>query len=235
MKIERIVRLFLPLLLLFTLTAWADSIPRSQQELKEGALKFLRHNIKITADEEVKIEIGQLDPRLNIPACSGSTEYFLPTGIVNTNITTVGLRCNFPKPWTIYIPVVVEIMSDVLVAARDINRGEAITEADVELAKQNRAELHTAFFKTKDSLANQVAATNIAKGAVVTQQMLTLPTIIVKGETVMMTCRVRNVLVQSKGIAQSNGSLNKFSVEPYHFFLQIDAHTLPLMKKSHHI
>ena len=75
----------------------------------------------------------RLDLRLRLAECGEPLEAFMPNNAMPSTRTTVGVRCNAPAPWTIYVPVTVELEAPILVLRRALPRRSPVDVSDVEL------------------------------------------------------------------------------------------------------
>lgn len=80
-----------------------------------------------------EITLGQFNPNLQLAACS-TTEAFLPATGMPWGKIQVGIRCKQAGvKWQVFLPVMVKISGPVLVAARPLSTGEAISADDLQL------------------------------------------------------------------------------------------------------
>ena len=65
---------------------------------------------------------GALDSRLRLARCEQPLNAFAAPGGKLSGKITVGVRCDGPKPWSLYVPVQVSIPGKAAVAVRDSTR-----------------------------------------------------------------------------------------------------------------
>ncbi|MBV2234798.1 MAG: flagellar basal body P-ring formation protein FlgA [Sterolibacterium sp.] len=83
---------------------------------------------------QVDFEITPLDPRNNLVACT-NLEVSLAGGARLWGRSSVMVRCLDAGGWRIHVPVTIRVISDYLLTARALTRGQLITAAD--LARSN--------------------------------------------------------------------------------------------------
>jgi flagella basal body P-ring formation protein FlgA len=69
------------------------------------------------AEGKIKVTAGKLDPRLKLKACADERlEIFNPYDSSLLNSTTMGIKCTEDtNHWTLYIPVKVSVLKEVLI------------------------------------------------------------------------------------------------------------------------
>jgi len=95
------------------------------------------------------VTAGRLDRRLRLTACELPLESFAPPGKRRMGKRTVGVRCNGKHAWTIYVPVSVKVMTEVIIAKRALERGTIISAADVGLEQRDISRLHRGYLEQK--------------------------------------------------------------------------------------
>lgn len=87
----------------------------------------------------VEVELGQLDPRLQLAPCQQIQPY-LPAGTRPIGRTRIGLRClQGPTRWNVYLPVTVRLFAQAVVTTTPLPTGtvlqaQHLTLAEVDLA-----------------------------------------------------------------------------------------------------
>jgi flagella basal body P-ring formation protein FlgA len=98
-------------------------------QITQEAEKFLQQQT-LNLNHQIEISIKPIDSRLKLQACEQLTS-FLPPGAKAWGKVTVGIRCNSPKPWTIYVAAQVRVFGDYFVTKNAISSGQIITEQDI--------------------------------------------------------------------------------------------------------
>ena len=78
----------------------------------------------------VEITLNPLDPSNRLPVCT-SLEAFFPAGMRAWGAVSVGVRCNSPVVWSVYLSGRVAVMNEYLVTARPIRPGQIIGPDDL--------------------------------------------------------------------------------------------------------
>ncbi|HEU4618212.1 MAG TPA: flagellar basal body P-ring formation chaperone FlgA [Gammaproteobacteria bacterium] len=131
----------------------------------------------------VSAEAATLDPRLALPACAVTPETFDPPGRSAGGQTLVGVRCPSGAAWSIYVPVRLDIVADVVVLAAPTARGQPLDSASVRLEPRDVAGLAAYMTATADA-EGMLLRRGVPPGTVLTASMLERPRIVKRGERV---------------------------------------------------
>ncbi len=152
----------------------------------------------------VSHSVGAIDPR----ACA-APEVFLPPGARLWGKTHVGVRCSVPAPWTIYVPVSVQVQGSYLVAARPLPPGHALTAGDLASASGDLAQLPAGVAQDAGQVIGRSTATPLAAGQPLRGDLLRAPTVIQQGQSVRLVARGRGFEISAEGRALAQAQLGQ--------------------------
>lgn len=156
---------------------------------------------------EWDIRVHRLDRRLRLHACDSSLEAFAPHGrITLSGRTTVGVRCNDAKPWKLYVPVSIDHYVDVIVARRPLNAGQRVSAADLTTARRNAARLPYGYYRDATVVIGQAVRQPVTAGAVLRPGTLAAPTLVRRGQELILIADTGSVQVSMSGVALENGT-----------------------------
>jgi flagellar basal body P-ring formation protein FlgA len=193
------------LLLATACPAWADNQWQDLEAVYVGAIEFARRQ---TAEQPgtVTITTTDIDPRLRLSACHTPLEYFVPVGGRLWGSSSLGARCAAPSAWTIYIPLSVKVVTNVVFAAHPLIPGQKLTEADILLKNDDITQFaHGAIGDPKLALGKTVAA-SVPAGYPLRADMLRAPFVVLQGQSVKIVAQGRGFQVNSEGKAQTNAA-----------------------------
>ena len=92
------------------------------------------------AGARVEVDVGTLDPRLNLAPCARITPY-VPAGMRLWGRARIGLRCDEGARWNVFVPVTVKVFADAWTASQPLPAGtvlqaEHLQRAEVDLAAE---------------------------------------------------------------------------------------------------
>ena len=158
------------------------------------------------AEDNVHIKVGRLDPRLRLAACEEPlTAYFSP-GSRTIGHTTVGVRCEGPKTWSLFVPLHIDRRIKVAVAVDQVPRGQVVGAADVSYELRSVAKLNGGYFAAGDQLIGKVTTRMITRGTAYTQNMVKALRIVRRGERVVLALQTGSVAVRVAGEALRDGT-----------------------------
>lgn len=204
-----VILMFLRLLclcLLLTLPhpVLAENAWQSTEPLRSVAENFARQQ---TADlpGQVTVIAGAIDPRLRLPACP-QPEAFLPTGSRLWGSATVGVRCQAPSAWTVYIPVTVKVTAQVVVAAKPMSHGHVVDQADILAKKEDITQLPAGILTDPAQAIGKTVVGSIPAGYPLRTEALRSPLAVTQGQIVKLIARGRGFSVSTEGKALANAT-----------------------------
>jgi flagella basal body P-ring formation protein FlgA len=155
---------------------------------------------------DTKITVTPLDHRLKLRQCDGPLETFSPPGGSKMGRTSVGVRCESPAPWSLYVSAKVGLEIPVAVANRDLARGEAITRADVKLEVTDTTHLLRGYYASLDEVVGRMPKRTLRRGKVITPSSLVVLKTIKRGELITIVAGSGGIEVRMQGKAMKNGN-----------------------------
>jgi flagella basal body P-ring formation protein FlgA len=177
----------------------------SLRTIRATATAFVRGQIDGSAARVTVRAIGP-DARLRLAACGENLDAFLPPAGQIGSRTTVGIRCRGPKPWKIYVPVLVSRFGKVVVATQSFHRGDTPASGDLKLAVRNLNQLPYGWFDSVAKLAGKHFVRGVHEGEVVTPAMLAISDVIQRGQQVVLVARAGGIQVRMAGKAMADAA-----------------------------
>jgi len=193
------------------LLGWLVLLPVTAAEIHP--LKEIRQRVEqflaaahADAENPPRIEVGSLDRRLRLAACAEPLEASLPKGYTAMGRTTVAVRCNRPKPWTLYVQATVSRFEAVVTAARTLPRGTRLAADDLRFRERNLSDLISGYFTEKEAITGQIVTRTIRAGAPLSPNLLEAPSVVRRGERVAILAREGGLEVRMSGRALEDGA-----------------------------
>ena len=177
--------------------------------IKAAAHAFLSSQGDIPNQANTTVRIGNLDTRLTLPSCGVPLAAFLPPGAKIQGKTTIGVRCQTPRPWTLYVPANVITVVRVLVASGSLRRGHIITAADISQQTRDSNLLNRAYLSDSAAVIGKVLKKNLSRKALFTSALLSDPQIIDKGQHVDLQAGSAGLKVSATAIALQGGAVGE--------------------------
>lgn len=154
---------------------------------------------------QVSVNVGQLDPRLQLAPCS-AYEPFLPPGTQLWGRATIGVRCLGPSSWTIYMPVQIQVTGNYVVTARALNPGQPLTGEDLALQRGDLTTLPTGVLTEREQGVGKTLRNALAGGQPLRSDMLIAPFVVQQGQDVRLVTQGRGFSASNEGKALNNAA-----------------------------
>lgn len=176
---------------------------QSTEAIRQTAEHFLQ--TQAGALGETAIQVGRVDDRLNLPACT-APQAFLPQGSRAWGKTTVGVRCTAPAPWTVYVAATVQVTGSYVVATAPLAQGQPISPSDVAMIRGDLTALPAGVVTDLSMAVGRTAAASIAVGMPLRQDALRSQQAIQQGQVVRLVSMGPGFKVSVEGRALTNAS-----------------------------
>ena len=204
------MRMILGLSLLgLSLTCFSATVKyQSVASIAETARAFTLANLSPTDQANASIE-AKLDNRLRLKQCDIPLQAFFPEYGRQIGNATIGIRCNGEQSWSIYVPVVVKIYRDVVVAAHLLRPGQILSASDLTIEKRNISAFNRDFYSDAKVLVGKQVRHQLPFGRVLNSQNVKSPKAIKRGNLVTLVARKQTFEVRMEGEAMSDGSIGE--------------------------
>jgi flagella basal body P-ring formation protein FlgA len=198
--------------LLFTgLLALALAAPAAAEEIQD--LDGIRLAVESfvaaqTPDErgERHITVGNLDSRLRLTVCGEGLQTFFAPGSRVGSRRTVGVSCQRPKPWTVYVSAQVTYRGAVLVAARALPRGAVLGAGDLVLEERDLDDGPSGYLTEPAQALGRRTTRPLRLGLPVTSGLLEDVQVVERGQRVWLVAQSRALSVRMAGTALEHGA-----------------------------
>lgn len=157
---------------------------------------------------DVQVKAGAIDPHLKLAACV-HPEVFLPPGSRAWGKTSVGIQCDAPSRWKIYVQAHVSIKGQYLTTSHPLPRGHTITKQDLSFAEGDLTRLPAGVFTDASQIIGQTVRSPMMAGSVLRQNMLKQALAVQQGQTVLLTTTGIGFTINAEGKALKNANLGQ--------------------------
>lgn len=153
----------------------------------------------------VRVTATNIDSRLRLPACSMAPTAFGMSG--QTGIpSSVGVRCEGAKPWSIYVPVKVEVITDVVVLAAVAERGATLGAHQLKLEPRDVSGLIRGYLTDIAATEGMVLTRPTQPGTVLNLSLLAPERLVMRGERVQLRAGNGPIAVSVEGEAMADAA-----------------------------
>ncbi len=100
-------------------------------DIRNTAKIFLEEKTTSADTKDIELNIGQIDPRLKLKKCNQPLVAFLPQGSKSLGKLSVGIKCNGPVPWKIFLSATKYQFQTVVIANNSLAKGKLISKQDL--------------------------------------------------------------------------------------------------------
>lgn len=176
-----------------------------QDQVDSALSAFVQTMAPSTASQRNLGSWQKLDSRLNLPACTQALDV-APFSGKSTGRTTVKVSCQTPA-WSLLVPVNVRNFQQVVVSKSPVVRNEAVTANVLALEEREIKPPLSNFFTDIAQVAGRLAKRAIAADQIITASMLKSPSIISKGQSVIIEAASGSFAIRTAGTALTDGGL----------------------------
>jgi flagella basal body P-ring formation protein FlgA len=194
------------LLLLAASITHAKSERHQSHDSIVAAVKAYLMQTVANQSKNAKIVVTPLDHRLKLHQCDTPLVTFSPPGGSKMGRTSVGVRCEGPAPWSLYVSAKVGLEIPVVIAKRDLARGEPITASDVKLEISDTTHLLRGYYGSLDEVIGRTLKRTLRRGKVITPSSLVVQKTVRRGEQVTIMAGAGGIEVRMQGKAMKNGN-----------------------------
>ncbi|MCC6201968.1 MAG: flagellar basal body P-ring formation protein FlgA [Gammaproteobacteria bacterium] len=186
----------------------APAAIESLDRIRDAATEHARTQLRQT-DATTIVRVGQIDPRLRLPRCETPLTVQAGANAGGIGNSTVSVRCDGARPWSLLVPIRVSQEREVVVLTRAIGAGETIPPDALALTRLDTATLGSGYFTGIDQVTGAVARRAFAAGMVLHSRLVQPPAIVRRGEQVRIAADNPTISVVAAGMALRDGRLGE--------------------------
>jgi flagella basal body P-ring formation protein FlgA len=161
-----------------------------------------------TLPGRVETAVAPPDPRTRLARCE-RLQAFLAPGVKLWGSSNVGVRCVQPEAWTLFLPVQVKVFADVVVLARAVPRGHALTAVDLRLQRLDLSQQPAGVFTDSSQVLGKLTTGAFAAGAALRADQVRAPLAVNYGQAVRIVFQGEGFRVSSEGRALGNAAIGE--------------------------
>jgi flagella basal body P-ring formation protein FlgA len=121
----------------------------------------------------------------------------------------VGVRCLRPQSWSVFVPVTVRVIADVVVTARGVARGQVLSQTDLTLLSRDVTQLPAGVLNDLEQALGKTVVAALPGGTAVRADMLRAPPAISQGQAVRIIYQGGGFSVSSEGRSLSTAAVGQ--------------------------
>lgn len=185
----------------------ANATTQSLDSIQATAEDFVRAHLPESAAKHF-VSAAALDPRLRLHQCDVPLEAFSNSKEISAR-ATIGVRCTAAAPWTLYVPVTIEVEVPVLVLRRALARRARVTLADVEPQVRRMPGSASKFISDIASLQGHRLKRALPAGSAITVDALAPDILVRRGQQVTLIAAAGGIEIRARGHALTDGAAHE--------------------------
>nr|WP_269750463.1 flagellar basal body P-ring formation chaperone FlgA [Neptunomonas qingdaonensis] len=155
-------------------------------------------------ESHINIVVNPINDQVNNKKCYDFS-IPLPADIPSGGRLSIRVSCTAPDTWSVYVTARVDILSMVATAKRPILKGASLSARDLHFTQQNISTLNQSYFTKPEQLLTLIARRNIATGTLLTSNLLVIPELINRNDSVIIEATIGTLSVRTQGTALDSG------------------------------
>lgn len=203
---DNVMRCLLTLLttLLAALPAMASPPYQDWEGLRRSATAYLlQQAAEHYPETRAVVELGGIDPRLRFPHCP-QPSFFLPTGQRAWGNGNLGVRCEAPEAWSLYLGYRLQLRGPALLATRPLAARAPLLAADWAIKDTDYDADPGAYPRDLTQYPGATLVRPVAAGTPLQIDMLRRPQVVRSGQRVRVLVSGTGFQVSQEGIAQNS-------------------------------
>ena len=176
---------------------------QSLSSIRDAAQAFVLQHAR---GGRVEVDASTVDTRLKLSVCTEALQAFLPPGGRIGSVSSVGIRCQNPKPWSLYIPIRVKIFTPVITASHPLLPGNRISPGDFQIIEMDVANLPAGYLSSPAQVLNKILKRPLGMGAVFSPEIIEAAPLIRRGEQVTLLAETQGMQIRASGKALKDGA-----------------------------
>ncbi len=165
----------------------------------------LGHYKKRFPDYDIEAQVTQLDSRTKLKTCAEPLAFKPPKILNRSGNSLISVRCSAQTPWRIFVPVKVSVFRDVLVASGPIARNGTVNASNTTIKRISMTSFRDEYVTELSDVSGMIARRNVRDGQAIMLSHLTTPTLVKRGDVVVISASTGATQVKIAGIAQAAG------------------------------
>ncbi len=184
----------------------AHSVTYTHAELAEHAELFLQQELT-HFDGDTELKATSLDPRMPERSCASPLAASIAGNYIPDRQATVQVECvDTENSWRLFIPVRIQQLQRVVVAARNLSSGHVISAQDLHTIAVDVQQVRDSIFTNPEQLIGAKVKRRIASQQPIQARHTCF---VCRGEDVTIITEMGNLQIQATGIARNDGLLGE--------------------------
>lgn len=194
------------LLIMAAFAAPVYSATYTHAELAEQAELFLQQQLT-HLDGDTQLKAHTLDARMPERSCMNPLDISIAGNHIPDRQATVQVECfDSTNTWRLFIPVRIQQVQTVVVAAHNLSTGQVISASDIYITEVDVQQVRDSVFTNPEQLIGAKVKRRVGSQQPIQARHTCF---VCRGENVTIISTMGNLQIQATGIARSDGLLGE--------------------------
>lgn len=175
--------------------------------LEEAQQHFASRFQSKTFERDVQITVGSLDSRLKLSKCPNALSFHIKESRHTTRHTTVKTSCevNGTKQWSIFVPVTINVFSQVAIVTESLHKGDVLTRENTGLSRVNTSVLSSGHIENINKVLGKAITRPLRRGDNIRMSYLDEADVVRRGDPVTIEVQSSAISVATIATALNDG------------------------------
>ena len=206
--LRRLLFFALASLLVPSFGSYAQNQPTQSAAAVRQAVETFVRTQTASYGNRATFNVGNIDPRLSVPACA-NMEVLVPSGGRLWGNISVVVRCAAPTQWTLYVSVAVRISGSYVAATKTLPAGQILSASDVMVVQGDLTQSAAPLVSDVSDTVGKTLSAPVAAGQPLRADALRLTPAILQGQTVKLVSQGPGFRVSAEGKAVANAAVGQ--------------------------
>lgn len=183
--------------------AWYAQLETSLKQTLAGQVVSMAQKMGLK-DYSYDIDLNYLDSRLNLNPCKIPLNIEAPQPL-ELGRSHIKVSCKDTSPWALNVPTDVNLFAHVVVLNQPVAKDQIISEAQLNLQRQNLAELRNGYYLKKEQVIGKQSKRALAGNTVINSHLILPALMVYRGDKVMIIASKGSMSVKMPGEALNDG------------------------------
>jgi flagellar basal body P-ring formation protein FlgA len=171
------------------------------QAIRAAIATAVKPRLTVYRDASTEVTVGDIDPRLRLPACAGP-EVALPPG----NAASMTARVSCPEPrWTIYVPVRLDAWVEAVVASVNLTPNTKLDATDLTRGPVDMFTNGGGLLTNVKAAEGKILRVGLLAGSPVLSPFLEYPVVVHRGQQLLLTLTAPTMTIRTPVLALEDG------------------------------
>jgi flagella basal body P-ring formation protein FlgA len=172
-------------------------------QLQTRIADYLENELKAMPDQDVRINVRNIDPRIDVPFCEQGYEFNHNGLSLQQSNVSIKVSCADTN-WYVFSHATIAVIQEVVVSKDNLSPGVLLSASNLEVIEMDKNKLRGSSFNTIEDITGARLKRRIRAGNIIDGRMLCF---VCKGDRVTIAATSGGLSLKVYGVAEQDGIL----------------------------